>query len=114
MGGLCSDDATLLFVSGTWFHYRTQGLSFRTLLFAGLAAIGLLGALETVIRRMVLAGDVLHVVDLWSHRSYPRAGIARVTYAKGSPVAVVFMDGRHVKLPHLGLSTLGVANSIRA
>lgn len=106
--------AELLFLAGAWGSYRSRGLSTMTLLAGGLATFGLLGIVEVFTARIILADDALHVARFWMRRSYPRDAIRRVTYQKGSPVALELSDGQWAKLPDLGHSTQSVTNSIRA
>ena len=106
--------AELLFVAGAWGSYRGRGLNVMTFLAGGLAAFGLLGIVEVLTARIILADDALHVARFWTRRSYRRDAIRRVTYQKGSPVALELSDGQWAKLPALGHNTQSVTNSIRA
>ena len=103
-----------LFIAGTWFFANREGASLKTGIFAVLALVGVLGVLETVGRRIVLTDDSLRVLGLWGNGEYRRADIVRVSYEKASPVVLHLADGRHVKLPDLGISTQSITNSIRA
>ena len=112
IGGVAVSAA--LFIAGTWFFAQREGASLETGVFAVLALAAILGVLETLGRRIVLTDDSLRVLGLWGNSEYRRADVVRVSYEKASPVVLHLADGRHVKLPDLGLSTQSVANSIRA
>jgi hypothetical protein len=106
--------ADLLFVGGAWFSYRFHGLSMMTTLYIGLAAFGVLGIVEALTARLLLADDALHVTKFWTRRSYPRATIRQATYARGCPVTLELSNGQWAMLPDLGHNTQGITNSIRA
>jgi hypothetical protein len=103
-----------LLIGAAAIAYFTRGPTMVTVVLIGLAVIGLAGVVETFVRRIVLEGDVLRIVDLWSRRQFARSDIVRVTYAKGSPVAIQLQDGRWVRLPDLGVSAQRIAAAIRA
>ncbi|HVE78434.1 MAG TPA: PH domain-containing protein [Gemmatimonadaceae bacterium] len=102
--------AAVIFASGAWYHLRTQGWSLMTLGFVALTVLGVLAIVETIVQRVVLADDALHITRWWRRRSYPRANILRVTTAKGSPAFLELADGSYVELPAVDAN----ANSIRA
>ena len=104
----------LLFLLGAWSSYHDRGFGRSTLLFIGLAVFGVLGIVEVLTARIVLAEEALYVAKLWTRRSYPRNSIRRVTYEKGAPVALELSDGGWAKLPDLGHNSQSITNSIRA
>ena len=106
--------AELLFVTSAWVSYRRQGPSTVTMLSVALAVFGLLGIVEVLTARLLLADDALHVTKFWTRRSYPRETIRQATYAKGCPVTLELSNGQWAKLPDLGHNTQGITNSIRA
>jgi hypothetical protein len=106
--------ADMLFVGGAWFSYWSQGLGMMTMLYIGLATFGVLGIVEALTARLLLADDALHVTKFWTRRSYPRETIRQATYAKGCPVTLELSNGQWAKLPDLGHNTQGITNSIRA
>ena len=82
-----------------------------TIFMALFVAIALAGVMETIMQRVVLTDDALHVVLPWSRRIYPRSKIQNVSSEKASPTMIQLSDGKWVKLPPVGHY---VANSIRA
>jgi hypothetical protein len=106
--------ADLLFATAAWVTYRRQGMSTITMLSSGLAVFGLLGIVEVLTARIILADDALEVTKFWVRRSYARDAIRRATFEKGCPVALELSDGHWAKLPDLGHNSQSVTNSIRA
>jgi hypothetical protein len=70
-----------------------------------------LDRVESLVLRVRLTDDALLVTDLRGRRCYPLTEIAKMEEAKGSPTAILLVDGRWVKLPSVGNS---LGNSIRA
>jgi hypothetical protein len=101
----------LLFAAGALMTYRLRGWSWVSIGLACATVVGVGGIVESLVLRVRLTDDALLVTDLRGRRCYALTEIAKVEEAKGSPTAILLMDGRWVKLPGVG-SSLG--NSIRA
>lgn len=102
--------AALLFAAGTWYTYATRGLHLLTLGSLGLTVVGVVGIIEVVVDRVVLTDDALHVVRIWSRRSYAKSEITNVTQLKGTAVTLKLTDGRWAELPTVAVHP----NTIRA
>jgi hypothetical protein len=112
--GVATAVAAVLFISAASFLLCRDGFTVSALVLAGLALAAILGVVEALVQRIVLTDATLRVRRLRGYVDYRRSDIARVTYAKGSPVVVQLKDGQNVRLPDLGISTQSIANSIRA
>jgi hypothetical protein len=75
-----------------------------------MAIIGIVGAVEVIVDRVVLTDDALHVIRIWSRRRYDKSQIVNVTQMKGTPVALKLADGRWARLPSVAVHP----NTIRA
>jgi hypothetical protein len=106
--------ATLLFLASLAGAVYLRGPSLPSLAFGVLCAVGALGLLDVLRRRVVLSRSELRIVSLWSQRVYPRETIVSVTGESGVGAAFRLTSGNWVKLPELGRNSQSVANTIRA
>ena len=65
--------AAVLFAAGAFVSYRALGLSWVTVVFVGLVALGIAGILDALTQRIELHDDRLVIVRNLRRRAYPRA-----------------------------------------
>ena len=106
--------AALVFLAGAVLCFRAQGWSWMTLLFSALALVAMAGFLDTLTARVELHPDHIVIVRNLRKATYPRATFARVTWGKGVPVSLQSTSGDWVKLPGVGRTAPGLANTLRA
>ena len=86
--------AALLFAAGAFVSYRARGLSWVTVVFVGLVALGIAGILDALTQRIELHDDRLVIVRNLRRREYPRAN--------------------GCTFPGVGVSSQGLVNTLRA
>ena len=81
---------------------------------AALALLAWLGFIDALTARVELRDDVLIVVSNLRRRMHARRALSNVSWARGVATAVRVDSGEWLKLPGVGSSGQGLANSIRA
>jgi len=76
--------------------------------------IAVFGFIDSMLARVTLEQDSLVVFHNLRHAIYPRSELTEVSWGKGVATAVRRSSGEWVKLPGVGSSGQGLANSIRA
>lgn len=91
----------LISFGGTWLMYRQGGFGAWFWLSAALAAFFVAGLIDALVSSIILDEKALHVIELVSRRSYARAEIQEVKFAKGAGIALKLVTNAWVKLPDL-------------
>jgi len=106
--------AAVLFAAGAFVSYRALGLSWVTVVFVGLVALGIAGILDALTQRIELHDDRLVIVRNLRRREYPRAMFVKAQWSKGVPVSLQTAAGEWVHLPGVGASSQGLVNTLPA
>ena len=94
--------------------YYTRGLSWVTVVFLGLALLGVAGVIDALTQRVELHEDRIVIVRNLRRREYPRAVFVKAQWSKGVPVSLQTTSGEWVHLPGVGTSSQGLVNTLRA
>ena len=105
--------ATLLIVSCGVYYIVNQGALWPRLGGAALVAFGVAGFFDTLVSRIVLDDDAIHVISLVRTRSYPRADLESAK-VDGGAVVLKKRAGGWLVLPDTGANALSVRNTIHA
>lgn len=104
----------LLAALAAWQIHAAEGWSPLALLAAALAPFFLLGFLDALTAKVELHPGHLLVVQHLRKRSFPRHAFRKAGWDKGGPAALQFASGEWLRLPPVGPSNQGLANSLRA
>jgi len=105
--------AMLLIVSCGIYYIVNHGTLWPRLGGAALVAFGVAGFIDTLVSRIVLDDDAIHVISLVRTRSYPRADLQSAKVSGGA-VVLEKREGGWLVLPDTGANALGVRNTIDA
>ena len=89
---------TLFCLAMSIYFYHDNGFDFWTICYIILFILGIAGAADCFISKIVLSEDSLTIIALQGRASYPRADIESMIAEKGCPIALKMQDGRLVKL----------------
>lgn len=78
-----------------------------------LVAFGVAGFLDTMVSRIILDADEIHVVSLVRRRRYPRTDFESAK-VDGGAVVLKRRDGGWLRLPDTGSNALSVRNTVHA
>jgi hypothetical protein len=106
--------AALISLGAAAALYRYPGGTVYFYIALGVAVLGLVGCVEVASARLMLTPEALEIRWLWSRRRYTRDQIQAVKWEWGAPVALQLTSGGWAKLPEIGLSSQGLANTLRA
>lgn len=99
--------------AGTVVTHQTGRWQWPTLALAGLTAFGIVGVIDLCLTHVRLSPDAVTVRSLMSCRRLARDEVGRVTWARGTGVAIELRAGGMVKIPELGRSSPTVAAQLR-
>ena len=105
--------AALLFVAGFVSTYHDEGWNWKSMGLGVFSILGFSGVLETTTTRIVLADDALHIVSLFSKKSYRRPEIQLVKREWKAGIYLKLSSGDWVEIPWM-LSSKELVASVRA
>ncbi len=105
--------AAVLFAAGAFVSYRALGLSWVTVVFVGLVALGIAGILDALTQRIELHDDRLVIVRNLEAR-VSAGDVRKAQWSKGVPVSLQTAAGEWVHLPGVGVSSQGLVNTLPA
>lgn len=104
----------LLLAGAVFALWRTQGPGVLGWTFLALFLFSLLGFADSLLARVRLSESELTVVSNLRRRSFQRADFQRVTWARGSGVALQRTNGSWLAMPDVVMGGPGLANALRA
>jgi hypothetical protein len=109
-----SGAAALVFLVVSILSWSASGWSWTTIVALCLVPFAFAGLADTLTSRIELHADSLVVVQNLRRREYPRSTFVDVAWGKGGPVALKRSSGEWLRLPGVGTSNQGLANTLRA